>query len=275
MKRIWTITLAVTAGMLIGCSSSDSDDTSSTGGDTTGADVITDTTGSDANDGATGTTATDATDSSDSTDATDGGDGSDGATGATGTATGADVIIAPPDTSTDGADVVIAPAATCRDAILCRLRCGNDDACAAECTSEADQAIVDSISSLDTCIDANCPGDDPKQCWLDSDICFTPFHACFFDGKTGDKNCEEAYECYAECVSDVETAFEQFDQPPANPECENSCLQSSTLSDQQALVTWAFCVVEFCSSQPGLTNCQKTAEGNVCGSALNQCTNFQ
>ena len=59
MKRIWTITLAVTAGMLIGCSSSDSDDTSSTGGDTTGADVITDTTGSDANDGATGTTATD------------------------------------------------------------------------------------------------------------------------------------------------------------------------------------------------------------------------
>ena len=272
MKRICTMTLALVAGFAIGCSSSDSDEAPATGGDTTGADVVTDTTGADGSDGSDDSTATD---TADMTDGADGNDGTDGTSGTTGTATGADVIIAPPDTSTDGTDVVSQPISTCREAILCRLRCGNDSECAASCADDVDQAIADSLAGLDACVDSNCPGDDAKQCWLDTDICFTEFQACFFDGQTGEKNCEDSYECYANCVSDVETAFEQFDQPPANPECENGCLQDATLESQQALVTWAFCIVEFCSSQPELDNCQKTAEGAVCGSALNQCVNFQ
>ena len=275
MKRTWTITLAVLAGFAIGCGDSDSD---STDGATTGADVVADATGSDGQDGTDAEDGTDGQDGTDGTTASDdstGTDTADGADGSTGATTGADVIIAPPDTSTDGGDVEVVVANTCREAILCRVRCGNDSDCAAKCIDGADQAIVDSIAAMDTCIDDKCPGDEPEQCWLDSDICFTEFHGCFFDGQTGAKDCEQAYECYAECVSDVETAFEGFDQTPANPECEDQCLQDATIESQQALVTWAFCVVEFCSSQPDLPNCQKTAEGAVCGSAANQCTNFQ
>ena len=275
MKISWTIMISAIAGVAIGCSSSDSDTTGTTaptGSDTTGADVMADVASSDGSDESDGMTSTD---SATSTDETDGADGVDGSDGATGSVTGADVIIAPPDTSTGGTDTVAVVANTCREAILCRLRCDNDTACAETCTVGASQAIADSIASLDGCVAEKCPGDQPTQCWLDSEICFAEFHGCFYDGKTGAKDCEETYECYADCVSDVQTAFEDFDQTPANPECEDGCLQDATLEAQQDLVTWAFCIVEFCSDQPDLQNCQKTAENNVCGSAANQCTNFQ
>ncbi len=204
---------------------------------------------SDGTDGSTATDTTDGTDGStaDVTDSADEGTGGgqDEGTPADDVKPPTDVIVGPPPDVGQADTGKSEPPATCREAIECWGHC-NTDGCRAACLEGADQAILDTMESVTTCVGEQ-PGCStaPIQCLVEE--CFDAYRTCAFDGNAGDGKCSTLNECLLTCTDGA---------------CEDACFYAASVEAQKNYVKLQVCVQNYAEANCEEFNdeCKKQAE---------------